>query len=73
MYRAESSSFRKHVERIYRFYEQQTKKKATLEEMALVLGNYVKRWQGWCTAGLSGVALGAYDDVLQRSPVDLSP
>ena len=43
---------RKHVERLRRLYEQQRETKATSEEIALVLGEYVKRWQGWCTAGL---------------------
>jgi len=42
---------RKHVKRLRRLYEQQTKKKATSQEIALVLGEYVKRWQCWCTAG----------------------
>ena len=28
-------------------YEQQKKKRATSEEMARVLGQYVKRWQAW--------------------------
>ena len=35
---------KKHVERFIRLYEQQKTKKATSEEMALVLGLYVKRW-----------------------------
>ena len=47
------ATVRKHVERLYRLYEQQIIKKATPEEVALVLGNYVKRWQCWCTAGLT--------------------
>jgi RNA-directed DNA polymerase len=46
---------KKHVERLYRLYEQQKKKKATSVEMAFVLGNYVKRWQCWCNAGLGFV------------------
>jgi len=43
---------RKHVERLHRLYEQQKKKKATLNEMALVLVEYIKRWQCWCSTGL---------------------
>ena len=38
---------RRHVEHINRLYEQQVNKKATSEEMAFVLGTYVKRWLGW--------------------------
>ena len=37
---------------ICRLYEQQKKKKATSSEIALVLGDYVKRWQCWCSSGL---------------------
>ena len=44
---------RKHVEHIVRLYEQQMLKKVTLHEMTLILDHYVKRWQRWCTAGLS--------------------
>jgi hypothetical protein len=29
--------------------------KASSEEMTLVLGEYVKRWQRWCTAGLESI------------------
>jgi len=43
---------RLHVERLHRLYEQQIKKKATSDEIALVLGGYVKRWQSWCADGL---------------------
>lgn len=39
---------KKHVDRIIRLYEQQKTKKATSEEMAVVLGLYVKRWRRWC-------------------------
>lgn len=46
---------KKHVERLYRLYEQQKTRKATSDEIALLLGNYVKRWQRWCTAGLNEV------------------
>ena len=67
-----SITIRKHVEHIHRLYEQQIKKKATSEEMALVLGQYVKRWQCWCTAGLSDITLGSHDDVLQQNQVTLS-
>ena len=43
---------KKHVERMYRLYEQQKTKKATSTEIALILDNYVKRWQCWCQAGI---------------------
>lgn len=45
-------SVRKHIERLLRLYEQQTRKKATPSEVALVLGAYVKRWWCWCNAEL---------------------
>jgi RNA-directed DNA polymerase len=48
---------KKHLERLHRFYEQQDNKKATPEEVALVLGVYVKRWRSWCHAGLAGFEL----------------
>ena len=67
--RLASITIRKHVEHIYRLYEQQ---KANPDRAAL-LGQYVKRWQCWCTAGLSGITLGAYDDVLQRNREVLNP
>jgi len=37
-------TIKKHLERIYRLYEQQNIKKATSNKIALVLGSYVKRW-----------------------------
>ena len=43
---------KKHVERLYRLYEQQKNKIASSDEMALVLGDYVKRWLCWCVSGL---------------------
>jgi len=46
---------KKHVEHIYRLYEQQKTKKAISDEMALILDNYVKRWQCWCQVGLSQI------------------
>jgi len=53
---------RKHVERRNRLYEQQITKKATPQEVALVLGNYTKRWHSWCAAGLAGLKLASYDE-----------
>lgn len=50
----------KHVERLRRLYEQQKKKKATSDEIAFVLGNYVKRWQCWCTAGIWSLMCSPY-------------
>ena len=45
---------RKHLERLQRLYEQQKAKKATDEQVALVLAEYVKRWRRWCLSGLQG-------------------
>jgi hypothetical protein len=42
-------------------YEQKIKKKATSLEMALVLGNYPKSWQCWCTTGLARFKHDVYD------------
>ncbi|WP_110338554.1 reverse transcriptase domain-containing protein [Nitrosomonas sp. Nm84] len=53
-------TIKKHAERIIRLYEQQKTKKATSEEMALVLGLYVKRWRRWCGAKCSFYALSLY-------------
>ena len=43
---------KKHVEHLYRLYEQQIKTNATSSVVALVLGDYATRWQRWCVAGL---------------------
>lgn len=48
--RVANITVKKHVERFIQLYEQQKTKKATSEEMALVLGLYVKRWRRWCVA-----------------------
>jgi len=56
-----------HVQCIYRLYEQQIKKKATVEEVALVLGEYIKRWQCWCSAGLNGFSFSFVYGELYRS------
>jgi hypothetical protein len=32
-------------------------KKATSDEIALALGQYVNRWQRWVTAGLAGITI----------------
>lgn len=63
---------RKHVERLHRLYEQQIDKKATSQEMAFVLGEYVKRWQAWCTAGLTEIMLVSLFCGLHRSLEDPS-
>jgi hypothetical protein len=42
----------KHVLHYRQLYEQLRNKKATSDEMALALGQYVKRWQRWVKAGL---------------------
>jgi len=41
----------------YPLYEQQKKKKATSEEMASIMDQYVKYWQRWSAAGLQGIKL----------------
>ena len=46
-----------HVLQIVRLYEQLRKKKATSNEMAFTLGQYVKRWQCWAAAGLQNKAI----------------
>ena len=48
-------------------------KKATSSEMALALGQYVKRWQRWAAAGLQGIKVELYADVQIRDPLNLSP
>jgi hypothetical protein len=42
----------KHVLHYRQLYEQLSNKKATSDEMALALGQYVKRWQRWVKAGV---------------------
>jgi hypothetical protein len=51
----------KHVLHYRQLYEQLRKKKGTSDEMASVLGLYVKRWQRWAAAGLRGVNIGVYE------------
>ena len=48
-----------HILHWHQLYEQQKKKKATPEEMALVLDCYVKRWQRWVAASLQVLRLTA--------------
>jgi RNA-directed DNA polymerase len=43
----------KHLLHYRQLYEQLSKKKATSDEIALALGQYVKRWKQWVKAGLS--------------------
>jgi len=45
----------KHLEKIHQLYEQQKRKKATSNEMTLILDDYLKRWRRWCTAGLDNI------------------
>lgn len=53
---------KKHVEKLHRLYEQQSKnKKASSEELAWVLGQCVQHWLRWCTAGLQGIRLDLFD------------
>lgn len=67
------NTIRKHVEHINQLYEQQKKKNATSKEIAFILGEYVKRWQCWCTAGLQGINIEFYDDAWPQSPLSPSP
>ena len=63
-------TIRKHAQHIIQLYEQQKTKKATSEEMAFVLGTYVRRWRIWCNAGLGiGASAGKYT---RRSGLDQS-
>ncbi|MFT6949604.1 MAG: RNA-directed DNA polymerase, partial [Paraglaciecola sp.] len=50
----------KHVVHYRQLYEQLRKKKGTSVEMAIALGQYVKRWQRWVAAGLQGIKIGVY-------------
>ena len=54
----------KHVIHWYQLYEQQKRRKATFEEAASTLDQYVLRWQRWAAAGLVGIKL---DGVYERS------
>ena len=62
---------KKHGERYCRLYEQLKRKKATSNEIAFVLEQYVKRWQCWYTAGL-GITSLIYDEKV-LGPQVLSP
>jgi RNA-directed DNA polymerase len=60
----------KHVLHYRQLYEQLRKKKATSDEMALILGWYVIRWQRWAAAGLQGIKIGVYEQNLnQQVPI----
>jgi RNA-directed DNA polymerase len=50
----------KHVLHYRQLYEQLRMKKAISDEMALALGQYVKRWQRWVAAGLQGIKIGVF-------------
>ena len=52
----------KHVIHWYQLYEQQKKRKATSEEAASILDQYVKRWQRWAVAGLQGITIDGVDE-----------
>jgi len=51
----------KHVLHYRQLYEQLSNKKATSDEMALALGQYVKRWQRWVKAGIGSYGLRLFD------------
>ena len=61
----------------YRWLCQQRNKKATSNEMDLVLGDrvlsYVKRWRRWCTAGLSELNVSQIVDEIRRDRVGPGP
>jgi hypothetical protein len=62
----------KHVLHYRQLYEQLRKKKATSDEMALALGQYVKRWQRWVVAGLQSIKIGVYEQIqYQRAPMQI--
>jgi RNA-directed DNA polymerase len=57
----------KHVLHHRQLYEQLRMKKATSIEMALALGQYVKRWQRWVAAGLQGIKINVlYEQIRYR-------
>jgi hypothetical protein len=59
-----AKTVQKHVLHYRQLYELLRKKKATSDEMALALGQYVKRWQQWVKAGLRPrVTLGSTNTV----------
>jgi hypothetical protein len=62
----------KHVLHYRQLYEQLRKKKATSDEMALALGQYVKRWQRWVAAGLQGIKIDVFYEQI-RYRIYLSP
>tara|TARA_R110001599_G_scaffold66643_4_gene188411 strand:- start:13236 stop:14279 length:1044 start_codon:yes stop_codon:yes gene_type:complete len=50
-------TIKKHQESMRRLYEQQAKKKANPDELALRLNAYLQRWTRWCKAGLNKTTL----------------
>jgi RNA-directed DNA polymerase len=62
----------KHVLHYRQLYEQLRKKKATSDEMALALGQYVKRWQRWVKAGLGAKDYTSMINVASPSSFGLS-
>jgi RNA-directed DNA polymerase len=61
-----AKTIEKHVLHHRQLYEQLRMKKATSIEMATVLGLYVKRWQRWAAAGLQGIKIGVYEQILYQ-------
>jgi RNA-directed DNA polymerase len=59
----------KHVLHYRQLYEQLRNKKATSDEMALTLGQYVKRWQRWVTAGLQGIKIGVFCEPIRYQQI----
>jgi hypothetical protein len=61
----------KHVLRYRQLYEQLSMKKATSDEMALALGQYVKRWQRWVKAGVGAWVTTTEPITYQRASANL--
>jgi hypothetical protein len=62
----------KHVLHYRQLYEQLSNKKATSDEMALALGQYVKRWQRWVAAVLQGIKIDVYEQIPhQQVPIQI--
>jgi RNA-directed DNA polymerase len=59
----------KHVLHYRQLYEQLRKKKATSDEMALALGQYVKRWQRWVAAGLQGIKIDVFYEQIRYQQI----
>jgi hypothetical protein len=68
-----SITLQKHVGRYNQLYEQQKTKKASSLELAFILGQYRKRWQCWCSAGLDNITIELCDVLYRTTRIDLGP